>query len=443
MAWSRLRPVVLIVLVVALIGVLYSRGFVLGLGGAPAELRTPFRAEEAWVVTEVVQHLTELSAAAGGSAAPVTAPTQAAPDHRYSLASATVDLGPAVWTPDAFEAVARAFVGAPTPAGPPLEVFRHLANLRAPVLVSTAADIDAHRRTQPRDAAGHEAAALAVGAFALREAAGRLTDQRAELNRITARLALARALRGAQPAGPDGQLADIVRLVLANHQRRAIEALDAAMLRRDAGAEWTAWLRALRLRVTQDWRALDDPATATRLEQLEFLRARRVTVPGLLGERELRVIGVDVEADTDWQRIVSSHGQSVSDSWLFTVQSLDRELAEARVVLAARGRQSATDAEVIAELSAVRATVGGVDVLPWEAWAAQFQRHLADHVANIDRHYRHRLGKEDSADEAKREIDARFAALPLLPLAGLLRTTGPNGGLADAERLDDAITLAA
>ena len=40
-----------------------------------------------------------------------------------------------------------------------------------------------------------------------------------------------------------------------------------------------AWQRALRMRVTQDWRILAAPATASRLEKLEYFRARRYTVP--------------------------------------------------------------------------------------------------------------------------------------------------------------------
>ena len=442
MAWSRVRPFVLALLVVGLVGVLYSRGFVLGLGGKQAELRTSYRTEEAWVVTEVVRHVTELSAAAGAPGRELTSPVASAPDHRYELGGVQVDLSAAVWSPDAFAPLARALVGEPDPARPPLDVHRTLVDLRAQQLVRQAADVDIHLRAHPRDAAGHEAAALVIAAFALREDAWRFTDVRVELNRLTARLAFANALRGGQPPSGDGRLAEIVLLTLANHQRQAVAALDEAS-RAGRGAEWSAGVRALRLRVDQDWRAIDVPQTATRLEQLEYFRSRRVTMPGRLGAQELEALGAAVDADTDWQRIVVSRGQSVSDSWLFSVKSLDRELAEARAVLTGRGGQVGSEAEVIHAVSSVSSASGGAEVLPWEAWAAQFQRHLANGISQIDRHYRHRIGDAAAADRAKRAIDARLLAMPLLPLAGISRTTGPNGGLVDAERLDDAITLAA
>ncbi len=61
-----------------------------------------------------------------------------------------------------------------------------------------------------RDARAHEGAALVLGAFALRESAGFFSDVRWTLNRMTAHLAMAAALRGAdEPASIDGALAEV------------------------------------------------------------------------------------------------------------------------------------------------------------------------------------------------------------------------------------------
>jgi hypothetical protein len=119
-----------------------------------------------------------------------------------------------------------------------------------------------------RNPALHEAAALTVGAFALRESAGRFCDVRWSLNRMTAHLAMAAALTRDGPATVDGRLAQAVLLSLANHQARALSSLD-RLSEESASDAVKAWTRALRVRMTQDWRLIESPATATPLEKLE------------------------------------------------------------------------------------------------------------------------------------------------------------------------------
>ena len=78
--------------------------------------------------------------------------------------------------------------------------------------------VSAALKTNMRDAHAHESAALVVGAFAFRETAGMFSDTRWALNRMTAHLAMAAALRGAEEtASIDGALAEVTLYVLTRY----------------------------------------------------------------------------------------------------------------------------------------------------------------------------------------------------------------------------------
>lgn len=164
-----------------------------------------------------------------------------------------------------------------------------------------------------------------LAAFALREPVGRQSDTRWAMNRMTAHLALADyALRGDAAASIDGRLASAALSVLTGHQVRAMAAIDG--LDSDASTPAVqAWTRAIRLRVTEDWRTLADPRAATRLEQRGYLRARRVTGRNVTGSSELERLGRTM--DVDWFRIINGSVVGVEDASLVT-EALDAERAD-------------------------------------------------------------------------------------------------------------------
>ena len=274
-----------------------------------------------------------------------------------------------------------------------------------------------------RDARAHDSAALVLGAFALRESAGVFSDVRWALNRMTAHLAMAAALRGAdEPASIDGALAEVMLNILTRHQARALDQL-ARLGARTPSASLDAWRRALQVHVTQDWRAITLTPSTTGLEELEYLRARRQTV--------LRQRGI-VEAETlqveraDALRIVGAAGISVEDGHVIAQEGLDHEREEAAQVFQLIRDGALSDAQdrrpkdsqdrrtkinsVVAQLN-VRATraIGknGPDVLPWGAWAEFSQRHIAMLIGMVDRFYRHRVGDEGAANKVRQQLDSR------------------------------------
>src|SRR5262249_45890743 len=88
-------------------------------------------------------------------------------------------------------------------------LLKALLDLRAEVLVREDKALSQKLQTAP-DAEAHEQAALLLGAFALRDEAGRSTDTRIALGRMTSHLAMARALTCPQGVGLTGRVAEAV-----------------------------------------------------------------------------------------------------------------------------------------------------------------------------------------------------------------------------------------
>lgn len=447
--WKQLRVVVLVVALGGLGWLLYLRGNPFGLGGQPASLETDYVTEEAWVVTEILQALTSLAGPAA-HASSVTLPRTTAPGHLYDVdgRGLQVDLSAALWDPAAFVPVARFLSGSRAPASfpAPLDTYRMLATEPGPgPIVAAAALADARLRELVTDAAAHETAALANGAFALRESAGLYySDVRSALSRMTAHLAMAGAARAGGEPSADGRLALALLWTLANHQARAAAVLEPLSTSGDDLLR--AWTVALRLRLSEDWRLLPDPARATRVEQLQYFRARRAVLPGMSASEDLALLGHAGFDGADWLRIGRSFPKSVADAGDFTAGALAAELDELRRVRQAIGYPPTSgDAAAIALLDDETPPPGVAEprVLPWSAWAAQVQRHLASYTAELDRYYRHRLGSGQAADQAKRDVDAMLGGLRLFPLGALGRTAGSNGGLGDFEYVREGIALAA
>ena len=181
-----------------------------------------------------------------------------------------------MWNPDRFRGLAQAAL-ANLPASQSAKrvpVHQRLTELTAQNLATESRDISAALAANMRDPQLHDSAALAIGAFGLRESSGRFHDVRWSLNRMTAHLAMARAWSAGENRELDGRLADVVLLTLASHQGAALAGLEKieSGVDREAALPWT---RALRMRITQDPGTLQKPGDAMLLEKMEYLRSRR------------------------------------------------------------------------------------------------------------------------------------------------------------------------
>ena len=246
-SWRVIRLVVLLVVLGGLAWTFIARGPMSRLGTTKiATLETPYQTELQWAVLQTASDLEEMAAFAAKRS-----PSLPPKDDSSWVA----------WDPDSFVPAASRLLPAtaldPTATSLP-DIYPSLTAMTGTAIVNASAVVSKALTDDMRNARAHEAAALVIGAFALREAADSYNDVRWSLNRMTAHLASARALRQGAPASPDGALAGVILLALGNHQQRAIDALGQP----GEGAppdELNAWIRALRIRLHQDWRTLPDP----------------------------------------------------------------------------------------------------------------------------------------------------------------------------------------
>ena len=209
---------------------------------APALARAT---EQEWIVGQVVATIAGIAAPAASAAQPVPVrvvpdATEAGRDRMFAVIAGDgmpipVEVKGHIWSPETFAAVADRLLQ-PQPAGvgsSPVDVAARsrLADLTVATLLVESERISALLEQDMRSAAAHEAAALLLGAFALREASGTLYDVRPALARITAHLAVARVLRPGVN-GMDGMLAQVILTALAGLQRDAMTMIEAFENRR-------------------------------------------------------------------------------------------------------------------------------------------------------------------------------------------------------------------
>lgn len=264
----------------------------------------------------------------------------------------------------------------------------------------------------------HEEAALVLAALALREAAGDFSDPRRLMSRMTAHLAIARHLRPS--AGLSGRVADVVLLTLAGREREALESagtlesIDAPGLR--------AWLRALRLRNTSDWRLTRQEKSLTLLERLETLRAIHWSLgsdPALDYFEKFR----KAAPPSSWVRLLLQGNASVEAGNRFSEAGIRSELELAQRIRGSLGdgadvsNQDALIRELnVPPLDAASDTRdGSITVIDWGLWAAASQRHILMQLHARYRHLNDMLGLADEARAFAQTADS-FAALTLFPL---------------------------
>jgi len=428
-SWKALRLGILAALLGVFAWTLYTRGIPGRFGATPASLQTEYKTEHQWAIRESALDIEEMAAFADRRPArplPQTLP-EVPWDTAAFISHAKAAFGDAV-------AIAATDPGS-------VDVHPALTALDVPTLVETSKTVSQMLAANMRNPRAHESAALVIGAFALRDAADVFTDVRWALNRMTAHLAVAKALRADDLRSPDGAIANVVLLALANHQARALAELG-SLGSGTPPEPMNAWVRAMHLRITQDWRALPEPAGASRLEKLEYFRARRVTVKRQRPSVQLAMVAEPIAAD--FMRIGQESYLGVEDSHTFVGDGLEMELKEARAVYRRmHGRAMPEPLHDALNHRATRLISDGPQVLPWGAWAEFYQRHIAMNVGRMDNFLRLQLGLSERANNMKRELDARLGQLTMFPAGTHRRTKGSEGTEADLEYLGDVIALAA
>lgn len=173
----------------------------------------------------------------------------------------------------------------------------------------------------------HEQAALLMTAFALKENSNRFHQILVELCRTTAHLIFAEELRHGPSTTDEGQIAGAALAVLYGNEALALKRLNFNSHR----AETQAWQRALRVRITRDFRPLEDQSIGTLLERLEWFRARCDQV-GVAESVAILDQRPQWENLPDWTRSMAANDPSVQVGHYLMENALRREIVGWRAV---------------------------------------------------------------------------------------------------------------
>lgn len=295
-------------------------------------------------------------------------------------------------------------------------LLEQLADLTAENLERANQEISARLQNDFTNPRWHEQAALVLGVFALREYAGDFYDVRHPLCRLTAHLALARAL-GGKGDHPEAQLAEVLLYTLMNNRQPALEKL-ARLPQTPALAVWT---RALRARLTGDYRELNAAKSLTLLERIMLLDAYGRMLDTDIAWQQLEESGVKPQAD--FCRIINGLRHSVTVGIELDRLALRLEMAEAmQVYKMSRGGQL-SEGNVVAALNELpqgclapsRRGPAEVRVIGWGEWAGFYQRHVCHTLAKSFNLLQRKRALPGKAKEFAAQSDRLFGGLRLYP----------------------------
>jgi hypothetical protein len=393
----------------------------------------PFQSEDQWIVSQTAVSVIDFAQyARTGKAAPLSTlaisrmhadPARPALTFRVGSHDVAVSLATHVWDPDAYVELARREGASGQPGPVNDDIVNALLDLKLDTLRVQNDTVSIALQRDYRNPANHEAAAMLLAAFALREASGYFYDPRLVLSRAAAHLAVARAMRGGTSEPSDaGRLAAVMIDIDAGRTGPAVATLDALDRAHPIDAA-QSWARALRRRATMDWRMVPDDR-APLIERLEYMRsvARMLGVSNSLEYIEHH----DAEAVPDWGWRTLDFPMSVASGHVFVDDTIERTLSEAAAVLGvsrspARGDLVAMLSREPAVSSIGRRPGRGIEVLDEGTWSAFYQRELAHVAMQGSEFYRGMLGAPDMAEKFERQVDALMGATPLWPIVLRLR----------------------
>ncbi len=457
-ASSRNRVAVLVLLLLAaVLGFFVYERLGIRMGGSPSSLRSAYATEEDWIVGEIVRDIAEMAAhAEAASLDSVEVSQEHAPGNPIPAARLDVRAGAGaryegtlafdrwLWSPESYAPAATALLGPGLPASTrESSIVEALLDARAAVLEKESARVSELLAADMRDPLAHEEAALVLAALALREAAYAFDDVRFLLGRITAHLAVARSLRGAESPGLAGAIAEVALLALGGRQQEALEAIE--RLSDASSPAALAWRNALYMYTTSDWRGLPEgpEGSDSLLERVQRFRA----LVAALGSAAAVSRFEEAQGSQlpDWGRIVTwAYCCDASDSSFITTQ-MERELAELQEVwsLSRDDRMSPGNAAEALNVPAGRLLgENGPRVLRWGTWAAFYQRHIAGLLVAAHEILDESLAMPESAAEYSHEARQVFSGLALDPVVEVRRSRKAGARVEDTIGMDESIELA-
>jgi tetratricopeptide (TPR) repeat protein len=333
----------------------------------------------------------------------------------------TLSIKQHVWSPDTYESLASRLLAQlevrPRVLGQlPGSTLATLTDLRTATIEAENQRVSRWLRENPGSPVPHERAALVLGAFGLREAAGVFSDQRRTLCSMSAHLAVARALRHGGPPSAEGEYAGILLESMAGRARPAL-ALLAKRDTKSASPTEAAWNNAIFMRSSLDWRRLAEPNRASLLERLEYLRA---LVACFDDSRALAFLDkARPEPIVDWGRILLQSTFGVESSRRFALEALVAESLEVSQLWPAEVPTPIPASAATAVAKATRPPEPRLGiarqpvVITRQTWARFLERHIAFAAAANYEALKKNLGLSEDAAEFLRRAKADLETLDL------------------------------
>lgn len=435
------RPVrlVLLVVLVAVAAAAYVFHSTPQVAEAPPPVETwpglAYQSEDEWIVSQTALAVLDLARyVSAGNATPaqqialadVTANPISPRDFVLGIGDENISLhvDTHVWDPRVYRGLAATLPPTLAETDTTEDVIAALTDVSGPVLQQQNDIVSAALSADPRNAAHHEAAAFLLASLAFREAAGLFYDPRLIMSRVTAHLAVARALRGERnDATTAGRLAHATLLTLAGRTREGVTMLE-TMEGEPLSSAAQSWVRSIKRRATFDWREGPEPS-APIIERVEYMRAlgRMLTTNATLEYYEAHEH--ELEAVPDWGWRTLDLGLTVANGHKFVRPTYVLTQYEAATVL--RAANANVEASFTAALgawpavSAVDRARGGLRVIDAGTWGAFYQRQIAHVTSTGSRFFRDVLDSQAWAMDFEVAADAFVGKVPLWPLVKRLR----------------------
>ncbi|MDX2080340.1 MAG: hypothetical protein SFU53_06105 [Terrimicrobiaceae bacterium] len=385
--------------------------------------KLPYQTEEAWTVREVAQSLADLAAFGAGKASQPVEVAESSVDGVYNIRSSSgrfsVDVRGGIWSPTTYSELATKMAGAPSGLQQqPVPDWSNLLNPGFQNLAEENRRISDWLTKEPKSADGHVQAALLLGTIGLNDRASDFRDPRRVMNRMTAHLALARAL-GVDEGDPAHRVASAMLLTLAGNQSAAVEEINGW----PETDELAPWKSLLLLRNTGDWRLVEHlgPQTPPAVRN-EFIDAMVRSITPRAGFDYIRERSVS--PDVAIWRIFNEAPMSVQLGHVFQKRMLEFELAETAAAAKFYGLPVAADrADWLRDYletpagSVVVETPNGrmVDVAGRDIFADFHQRHLLGGISGLFQFLHDYWGVRDQAQQLREFVLSELPDLRLKP----------------------------
>lgn len=408
--------------------------------------KTPFQAESQFIVQTVVSDLAEQMFYAKFHRLPnarrfsvIAKETPGTPldtaeyvlqvrmDSIRAASKVELDLNRPIWSPEVYQDVAEILakaVGLDSQDAGKSGGFSLLPDGSAEDLEEENDKLSRALEDNFTDAGLHERAAVLLGTFALREHSGNFFDLRFPLSRMTAHLAMARFLEGANPYGINGQIANAILLTLIGDQVLALKQLGSIPTNDTAV---TSFVRALQTRNTGDYRTLEAAGDLSQIESVEWFSARCLFVDAPSAWLKLNN---DQKRTIDFVRTAYQVGYSVEMGHQLQAAAIPLELREIGTVYEMSQHQKLTKERLVNALNELPERCFSqsdgaihVRVIGWGQWANFLQHHLCHAVQQDFNLMQNMWGVPEDAKEFAAKCDQSFAGLRLYPFVQLMNST--------------------